>query len=633
MNATPKNMPTAPDKDVTAIVLAGGQGKRMGSVDKGLQPFKGKPFIAHVLEKIACQAGTILISANRHLTQYQAYGYPVYPDTVAGFPGPLAGFLTGLTHCQTPYLATAPCDTPFLHDALIKKLKTALIETDADIAVATTMEAGTTKLQSVFTVMKSHLAPSLAAYLKAGNHKLGLWFDTLKTVTVPFAEKEAFININTLAELNAYQLEPANTNPSEPMMDTPKPDRLSVTEAQERILAAIPPTPRQTENIPLLQAQNRILAKDLASPIDVPTFNSAAMDGFAFEGKTYDLSQDLQLKVVGHSYAGHPFTGQLKAGECIEIMTGAMVPGNCDTVVQQEDVQFIGDKLLNIPAGSATVQDNIRTIGENIQQGAPLLKAGTRLKPTHLGLLASAGMATVPVYTPPTVAVFSTGDELCPMDGTLADGQIYDSNRAILMGLAKDLGCPVLDLGIVSDNPEKLEAVLTEAAKQADVIITSGGVSVGAADYMKQVMAQLGGIGFWSVKMRPGRPMAFGKVKTENREALLFGLPGNPVAATVSFLFFVKNALLKMMGAQIEPPQAIAALAKAPIRKKTGRTEFQRGIVNLADGQFTVSLTGSQGSGVIQSLTDANCIIYLPEDQGMVKAGDRVTVYMLDELL
>ena len=418
-----------------------------------------------------------------------------------------------------------------------------------------------------------------------------------------------------------------------PSFQMPAPDRLSVRQAQERILASLPKTVLKTGKIRLSQALGRILAEDLLSPSDVPAFNSAAMDGFAFRGASMDLAKAQSLKVVGHSYAGHPFMGKLAEGECIEIMTGAVVPDDCDTVIQQEDIQFMDGNRIRIPAGTATVGDNIRPIGENLEKDALLLKAGTRLKPQHLGLLASVGLAEVAVFRKLSVAVFSTGDELCRIGEPLETGRIYDSNRIILIGLLKQMGCDVLDMGIIEDKPEKLENALKEAARKADAIITSGGVSVGVADYTKQVMAELGGIDFWSVRMRPGRPMAFGKILIEGRETILFGLPGNPVAVMVSFLFFVKDALLSLMGAQLQPLQSITAIASENIRKKTGRTEFQRGTVQFQDGKWCAGLTGNQGSGVIQSLTDADCIICLPEEQGNVEPGEPVSIYLMDSLL
>ncbi|MBR7069096.1 MAG: molybdopterin molybdotransferase MoeA [Oxalobacter sp.] len=418
--------------------------------------------------------------------------------------------------------------------------------------------------------------------------------------------------------------------PSSPM---PTPDRLSVRQAQERILASLQKTVLKTEKIRLSQALGRILAEDLLSPSDVPAFNSAAMDGFAFRGASMDLAKAQSLKVVGHSYAGHPFMGKLAEGECIGIMTGAVVPDECDTVIQQEDARFSEEPSIRIPAGTVAVGDNIRPIGENLKKDTLLLRSGTRLKPQHLGLLASVGLDDIPVFRKLSVAVFSTGDELCPIGKPLEAGRIYDSNRIILIGLLKQMGCNVQDMGIIEDSPEKLEKALKEAAQKADAIITSGGVSVGAADYTKQVMAKLGGIDFWSVRMRPGRPMAFGKILSGNRETLLFGLPGNPVAAMISFLFFVRNALLVLMGTTPQYPQPITAISSTDIRKKTGRTEYQRGFTHFQDRSLHVSLTGNQGSGIIQSLTDADCIICLPEEQGNVKAGEPVSIYLLDSLL
>ncbi len=626
---------STPLHDVTAIVLAGGQGKRLGGLDKGLQLLQGRPLVAYVLERLEKQVETILISANRNISRYQVYGYPVFPDSIAGYPGPLAGFLTGLQHCKTPYLATVPCDTPFIHKQLIRRLRTALETSASDIAVAMTEDHGTSKMQPVFTLMKNHLGNQLKAYLENNGRKLDQWFATLKMIPVHFKEKESFANINTSEELFTCLKNLGGQSINTPTHPSaiPSLSLLSVEQAQKRILASLPDKVLEIEKISLWQANDRILAENLISSIDVPTFNSAAMDGIVFQATSLDLTKDQTLKIVGHAYAGHAFTGIVATGECIQIMTGAVIPNGCDTVIQQENIRQLADGNIIVPANTAVIGENIRTAGESLKKGAKILNIGTQLKPQHLGLLASAGIAEVSVYRKLSVAVFSTGDELCPIGSVLEAGKIYDSNRIILLNLLEQLGCHAIDMGIIEDSPEKLEQALKETAGKVDVILTSGGVSVGEADYTKQVMAKLGGIDFWSVKMRPGRPMAFGKIFTGNRETLLFGLPGNPVAVMVSFLFIVKNALLVLMGTFPHQPQAITAISSTDIPKKAGRTEFQRGVISFQDGQLHVNITGDQGSGIIQSLTDANCIIYLSEEQGHIQKGENVSVFLMDSLL
>lgn len=619
-----------PFDDVTGIILAGGQGKRMGGIDKGLQLFQNQPLIVPILEALRHQVHTILISANRNISDYQKYGYPVYSDTIAHYPGPLAGFLTGLYHCKTQYLLTVPCDTPFIPQDLTRRLKTALEKADADIAIAACQKDNYQQIQSVFTLMKNHLAHNLFNFLEKGGRKIDQWFANLKHIIVHFDQTDAFININTLEELANYQQLPSSSKTMSTAQK--KPDFLSVKDAQSRILASLPAMNRIREQVNLFEAADRILAEDIVSPISVPEFDSAAMDGFALNASLLDCSKNLTLKIVGHAYAGHPYTSAVKPGECVLIMTGAVVPPDCDTVIQQENIQYIDDDHIAISANTLTIGDNIREKGENLKAGALVLSQGTRLNAPHLGLLASIGMKEIAVFKPISVAVLSTGDELRSLEEPLTPGMIYDTNRIILITLLKKIGCKIIDLGIIPDNSDQLENALKQAAIQADVIITSGGVSVGKADYTKQVMTKLGDIDFWSVKMRPGRPFAFGKIKTQQHEALLFGLPGNPIATMIAFSFFVKNALLQLMGESIKPFHQITAIAASNLKKKMGRTEFQRGITYYQDHQLMVDITGNQGSGIIQSMTKANCIIWLTENQQNIQKGDSVQIIPLDTL-
>ena len=288
---------------------------------------------------------------------------------------------------------------------------------------------------------------------------------------------------------------------------------------------------------------------------------------------------------------------------------------------------------MTIPPKTAVCGDNIRRAGENLAAGSVALTEGTVLRPAHLGLLASLGVAEVPIRRRVRVALLSTGDELRPTGMELDDGAVYDSNRATLAAMMERLGCDVMDMGIVADDPAELEATLKTAAENADAIITSGGVSVGVADYTKQVMANMGDVAFWSIRMRPGRPMAFGKIRSGNRSAILFGLPGNPVAVMVSFYFFVRDALLHMMGATHSPLVYVKAQAASNLSKRAGRTEFQRGVVTEnADGGLTVRTTGEQGSGILRSMVEANCIIVLPEEREQVRAGEQVDIVLLEGL-
>ncbi|MBS7406010.1 MAG: molybdopterin molybdotransferase MoeA [Oxalobacter sp.] len=412
------------------------------------------------------------------------------------------------------------------------------------------------------------------------------------------------------------------------------PDAISVKMAHDLIAGFVTPV-SGIERLPLRYALGRVLAEDVVSPVSVPGFDNAAMDGFAFCARDANLSGPLALEVVGYAYAGHPYRGDIGDGECIRIMTGAPVPGGCDTVVQQEHVEMAEDEThVVIPAGTVTCGDNIRKAGENLREGATVLAEGTVLRPAHLGLLASAGLPDVAVRRKVRVALFSTGDELRTAGMELDTGAVYDSNRTVLAGLMERLGCEVLDMGIIGDDRAELEKALQNACRNADAIVTSGGVSVGVADYTKQVMASMGDVVFWSVKMRPGRPMAFGRIHAGGDHACLFGLPGNPVAVMVSFYFFVRDALMHMMGALLAPLVTVRAQAATNFSKRVGRTEFQRGVLSQnADGNLTVRTTGEQGSGILRSMAEANAIVVLPEEGGTVRAGEWVDVVLLEGLV
>jgi molybdopterin molybdotransferase len=315
-------------------------------------------------------------------------------------------------------------------------------------------------------------------------------------------------------------------------------------------------------------------------------------------------------------------------------MTGAIMPDTCDSVAPQELVQATGDMQLTVPAGAIQPGANRRLRGEDLQSGSSALARGKILRPADLGLLASLGVAEVPVYRKLRVAFFSTGDELRSIGEPLDPGCVYDSNRYTLYGMLTRLGCEVIDLGVVKDDPATLEATLRSACEAADAIVTSGGVSVGEADYTRQIMAQLGEVAFWKIAMRPGRPLAFGRIASNDHSACLFGLPGNPVAVMVSFYFFAREALLRMMGAEAAPLPLLRVPTQSAIRKKPGRTEYQRGILAVdAQGRQTVRTTGAQGSGVLRSMSEANCMVVLAHEQGNVEAGDEVDVIVFDGLI
>ena len=398
--------------------------------------------------------------------------------------------------------------------------------------------------------------------------------------------------------------------------------------------------PADIETVALDQAINRILATDLLSPIDVPSADNSAMDGFAFNGNCLDTKNStVSLKVVGTVLAGKPYEGCIGAGECLKIMTGALMPLGCDTVIPQELISIKNEFTIEFKQDQLKSGENRRLRGEDLQKGKPAIEAGRFLRPSDLGLAASLGIASLPVKRKLKVAILSSGDELRALDQALDAGSIYDSNRYSLTGLLNRLNLDIIDCGIVRDDPASLKKAFIEAASKADVLISSGGVSVGEADFTKQIMQELGDVGFWKIAMRPGRPMAFGVLKTvaaksPARKTLFFGLPGNPVAVMVTFYQFVRAALLQLNGANQTEPPLTQAIAEGPIRKKPGRTEFQRAILGRgADGKPTVRLTGSQGAGILRSMSEANCFVILGHEQGNIAAGDWVDIALFDGLL
>lgn len=384
------------------------------------------------------------------------------------------------------------------------------------------------------------------------------------------------------------------------------------------------------ESVDIFSALGRVTAQDVISPIHVPPHDNSAMDGFAFAGEQLSDTQSLSLKVVGTALAGKAWEGTVNAGECVKIMTGAIMPSGLNTVVPQELCQIKSNDGIEIPAGLLKAGDNRRLCGEDIRQGQPALLKGALITPAAAGLLASLGVPHVSVVRRLRVAYFSTGDEILSLGEAPREGAVYDSNRYTVHGMLQALGCEMIDMGVVKDDPELLEHAFNKAAEQADAIITSGGVSVGEADFTKAMMKKLGDVVFWKIAMRPGRPMAVGRIQKGQRSAVLFGLPGNPVAVMVTFLAFVKPALLKMMGSTATPLPMLRAKTQEVLRKKPGRTEYQRGIVSRnAQGELQVITTGNQGSGVLSSMVQANGLIVLSHQQGTAQLGDWVDVLVL----
>lgn len=404
---------------------------------------------------------------------------------------------------------------------------------------------------------------------------------------------------------------------------------ISVSALQSELAVAMHPV-AGAESVALGQALNRVLEADLPSPIDVPGHANSAMDGWTFDGAVLDRSP-VQLTQVGIAYAGHPHAGHLGPGECVRIMTGAVVPEGADTVVMQEVVAVQG-KRVTIPAGQRRGQ-NVRLAGEDLARGTCALTAGTRLRPAHIGLASSLGLTRLTVRRRLRVAVFSTGDELRAAGEPLMPGTIHDSNRAMLLGMLEQLGCEALDLGLIPDDTARLESALRGAIASADLILTSGGVSMGDADPVRLLLAGLGEMRFCKVDMRPGRPFAWGRLGDATRSSMLFGLPGNPVAAAISFILFVRPVVLRMMGCSETTLPCYKAKAATFIAKQPGRTEYQRGrLMHTPDG-LQVRLTGAQGSGMLSSLCQADCLIVLDESRGDVQPGESVEVMPVDGLV
>ncbi|MBD8626008.1 molybdenum cofactor guanylyltransferase MobA [Oxalobacteraceae sp. CFBP 8753] len=619
---------------ISGLVLAGGRGSRMGNVDKGLQPFNSSTMVEHVLARLRPQVGPLAISANRNLDTYRAFGAMVLTDEIADFPGPLAGLETGLRHCATPYLLTVPCDSPFLPPDLAARLFAALQERDAEVAYAATHDVGTSvQPHPVFCLVRADRLASLSAYLAAGGRSVEGWLRDVNAVEVVFDDADAFRNINTLDELRRLEQPafPASLAQVASCINGYDPDALPVRDAQRIIREFVQPV-RAVEMVALRASLGRVLARDLVSPINVPAHDNSAMDGYALRGTDLPQAGVATFKVVDIVYAGKPSAVVPGPGECVRIMTGGVMPAGCDSVLPQEFTDSGDDVTMTVRAGAIRAGDNRRLAGEDLKAGSAALKAGRIIRPSDLGLCASLGFAEIPVQRRLRVAFFSTGDELRSIGEPLDEGCVYDSNRYTIYGMLQRLGCEIIDMGVVRDSPEALEDALRTACENADAIITSGGVSVGAADYTKQVMAQLGDVTFWKVGMRPGRPLAFGRVTSNGRSAFLFGLPGNPVAVMVSFYFFARDALLQMMGANAPLPLLQARSSEA-IRKKPGRTEYQRGIVTRgADGTPEVRLTGAQGSGILRSMSEANCMVVLHDEQGSVTAGDMVDILPFEGL-
>ncbi|WP_423839548.1 bifunctional molybdopterin-guanine dinucleotide biosynthesis adaptor protein MobB/molybdopterin molybdotransferase MoeA [Vibrio mytili] len=403
--------------------------------------------------------------------------------------------------------------------------------------------------------------------------------------------------------------------------DTLSPAFLSVSQGQEKILSLVN-TVKDTERCNVKHAHGRVLAEDIISPVNVPQYTNSAMDGYAI--RSDDLDRQC-YQVMAEVLAGYAYDKPLEMGQAVKIMTGAPTPVNGDTVVMREQTLQNGDTV-TINASSIRAGQNVRQAGEDLTIGSDVFTTGTRLTSPEMGMIASLGFGDASVYRKLKVAIFSTGDEVQAPGTEQKQNSIYDSNRFTIMGMLEQLGCDILDFGILEDNEQRMIEALERAAQQADLVLTSGGVSVGDADYIKLALDKLGQIDFWRINMRPGRPLAFGQVNNTP----FFGLPGNPVAVMVSFINFVEPAIRKMQGEQGWKPLKVNAIASENLRSRQGRTEFSRGIYELDEsGQLTVRTTGKQGSGILRSMSEANCLIEIAPAVDTVKIGESVTIIPL----
>ena len=642
-------------KAVTGLILAGGQGRRMGGIDKGLQLFRGKRLIDHVYARLAPQVGGIIISANQNHDAYKTFGVRVVSDAIGNFAGPLAGLQAGLSVSRRPYLASVPCDSPFVPEDLVERLMARMNEASAVIAVAKT--GG--RPEPVFCLVQRSVLEHLTIFLKSGGRKVYDWYASLAVVEVDFDDQAgAFSNINTLEQLAMLEAGAADSNgkpaahaaaavdaialgPSASpeqaaaraalgdagsgdalartdlrdalarvvsCIDDYDPNALKVGAARAAIRAFLAPV-TINEKLALRSALGRVLGEDIIATLDVPAHDNSAMDGYALRHADLKPTGETELRLAGSAFAGKQFGGKLGKGECVRIMTGAVMPHGADTVVIQEVVRGEGDKV-RIPAGQKQGQ-NRRLAGEDLAAGKPVLKAGQQIGPAELGLVASLGLSELAVRRRLRVAFFSTGDELASAGAGLKPGEVYDSNRYTLHGMLSRLGCELIDMGVVRDDPASLERALKDAARDADAVITSGGVSVGEADFIRALLGKLGEVVFWKIAMKPGRPMAFGRIAHAGNQAQFFGLPGNPVAVMVTFYQFVREALLVLSGRSGDcAPPLLQAPCTASIKKSPGRTEFQRGLLARdGRGRWSVRPTGAQGSGVLRSMAEANCFI------------------------
>ncbi|MFM7385374.1 MAG: gephyrin-like molybdotransferase Glp [Betaproteobacteria bacterium] len=652
----------SPRARITGLVLAGGLSRRMQvaasgpePVDKALIPCAGKPLIAWTLQRLQPQVDELLINCNRRHEVFAAMGHQVLGDKLEGFAGPLAGMHAALhelahrsQHSMTAqWLLTVPCDCPFFPEDLAQSML-ATAKADSELVVARSAEAE----QPVFLLMRPALLASLEHFLKLGLRKIDQWYQSLNYVSCEFDEPLAFRNINTPEDLieaacilgsphldieglakDIQTLESVQLKgPSADLSQAPESISMIPIEALHNVLLDRLRPLERSQWLPLADLHGQVLTQSQISPYNVPSHQNSAMDGFAIRFMDLGSDVELQLPVGERILAGHPNPKPPPAHpHALRVMTGAVLPEGFDVVVPQELCKLRGDRVV-IPAGQQRGQ-HVRLAGEDIALGDRVIELGTRLSAIHMGLMASLGIAQARVRGPLRVAILSTGDEvLDPMASQeRTQGRLFDSNRFMLKAfLAKWPSIAIHDAGIIPDDPNRLEQTLRELSHSQDMIISSGGVSVGEADFTRSLMARLGQVHFCTVAMRPGRPLALGRVG----KALYFGLPGNPVAVAMTFWYFVVPAIDRLLGLTTHPWPLRQAVAAQAIRKKPGRTEFQRARLDTdQSGVPKLSVSPNQGSGVLSSLTKYPVIAVLEHDRGHIKAGESLFYVCIDDLL
>jgi len=405
------------------------------------------------------------------------------------------------------------------------------------------------------------------------------------------------------------------------------PSLLSVEQTLENIKNGISPL-SNTIVLPIRDALDHVLAEEIISTINVPPHRNSAMDGYAIKFSDIKNDPDAALNVVGKSFAGEPYNGEVNSGQCVRIMTGAMMPADCDSVIMQEQTEKQDDTITI--SGSHQAEENVRFPGEDIKQGDVILQPGKKISPADLGLLSSIGIANITVYDKPKVAFFSTGDELKSLGEKLGPGDIYDSNRYTLYGMLKQMDVEIIDLGVIADKKALIKQTLIDAAEKADMVLTSGGASVGEADYISEILNEIGAVNFWKIAMKPGKPLAFGHIN----QTPFFGLPGNPVSVMATCYLFVQPAIQQLKGINKDDQLKLSAKLENNLKKAPGRTDFQRGIFTQQEnGELSVSTTGIQGSHILTSMSQANCFIVLPRDSGNVSEGERVEILPFNDIL